>query len=73
EPNKEDLYEISVLTNHFGGRYAVALLLSTLPAPAPVAERAKEMGVFLIDNCKARDAKSMAARFSEMVRKSGRE
>ena len=73
EPNKEDLYEISVLTNHFGGRYAVALLLSTLPAPAPVAERAKEMGVFLIDNCKARDPNSMAARFSEMVRKSGRE
>ena len=73
EPNKEDLYEISVLTNHFGGRYAVPMLLSTLPAPAPVAERAKEMGVFVIDNIKARDAQSTAARFSEMVRKSERE
>ncbi len=73
EPNKEDLYEISVLTNHFGGRYAAALLLSTLPAPGPVAERAKEMGVFVIDNIKGRSPHQMAQRFAELVKKTERE
>lgn len=69
EPNKDDLYEISVLTRHFGGKYAAAILLCTLPASSPVATRAKEMGVFMIDNVKARDEKSMMHRFAEIVSK----
>ncbi len=73
EPNKDDLYEISVLTRHFGGKYAVPMLLCTLPAPSPVRERAKEMGIFLIDNIKSRGEKSMAQRYAELIRKSKRE
>ncbi len=73
EPNKDDLYEISVLTRHFGGKYAVPMLLCTLPAPSPTRERAKEMGVFLIDNIKNRSEKSMVQRYTEMIRQNRKE
>lgn len=70
EPTKEDMYEISVLTRHFGGKYAVAMLLCTLPASSPVKERAMEMGVVLIDNIRSRTEKSIIHRLAQMVRQS---
>ena len=64
------MYEISVLTRHFGGKYAVAMLLCTLPASSPVKERAMEMGVVLIDNIRSRTEKSIIHRLAQMVRQS---
>ncbi|MBR3179140.1 MAG: hypothetical protein IKF49_06450 [Clostridia bacterium] len=69
EPSKEDLYEISVMTKHFGGKYGIAMLLSTLPAQGSVKERAKEMEVILIDGIGHKNEKGMIARFTEMVGK----
>ena len=68
EPSKEDLYEISVMTKHFGGKYGIGMLLSTLPAQASVKERAREMGVILIDSINHKNEKSLIAKFEEMVR-----
>lgn len=70
EPSKEDLYEITVMARHFGGKYAVPMLLCTQPAQGGVAVRAKEMGVFLIDGIKSRSEKNLIARLSELIRKS---
>ena len=47
---KEFLYEIRTMADHFGGRYAVAMMVSSRETPEPVRERAKEMGVVLVDN-----------------------
>lgn len=70
EPTKDDLYEISVLARHFGGKYAVPMLLSTLPASSSTKERAQEMGVVLIDNIKSKTEKSIVRRLTQMVRQS---
>ena len=70
EPTKDDLYEISVLTRHFGGKYAVPMLLCTLPASSATKERAQEMGVFLIDNIRSKTEKSIILRLTAMVRQS---
>ena len=50
KPTKEYLYEILTMTKQYGGKYAVAVLICSEPAFEPVRERAKEMGVILIDN-----------------------
>ncbi len=47
---KEFLYEIRTMTDHFGGKYAVAMIVSSKETPEPVRERAKEMNVALVDN-----------------------
>ena len=70
EPTKDDLYEISVLTRHFGGKYAVPMLLSTLPASSATKERAQEMAVVLIDNIRNKTEKSIVFRLTQMVRQS---
>lgn len=44
------LYEIMTMTRHFGGAYAVPVLLSTMECGETVRVRAKEMGIILIDN-----------------------
>ncbi len=47
---KEFLYEIRTMADHFGGRYAVAMMVTSRETPEPVRERAKEMNVALVDN-----------------------
>ncbi|MBO5077716.1 MAG: hypothetical protein J5584_09000 [Clostridia bacterium] len=47
---KEFLYEIRTMTDHFGGKYAVAMIVSSKETPEPVRERAREMHVALVDN-----------------------
>ncbi|MGN1399184.1 MAG: hypothetical protein ACI4WG_04205 [Erysipelotrichaceae bacterium] len=48
--NKEYLYEISTIAKQYGGKYAVAVILSTVKALSPVSNRAKQMGIMLIDD-----------------------
>ena len=50
KPTKEYLYEILTMAEQYGGKYAAPVLVSSEPAFEPVRERAKEMGVILIDN-----------------------
>jgi len=45
----EYLYEIMTMTRHFGGRYAIPALVSTVENKPSVRARAAEMGVVLID------------------------
>lgn len=49
EPTKEYLYEIETMRTHFGGKSAVAMLVTTPKALDPVRQRAREMGVVLLD------------------------
>ena len=45
----EYLYEIMTMTRHFGGKYAVPVVASTVENGAVIRARAKEMGIALID------------------------
>lgn len=47
---KEYLYEIMVMARHFGGRYAVPMVFSSMRTGDAVRIRAEEMGVVLLDN-----------------------
>ena len=46
---KEYLYEIMVMTRHFGGIHAVPMVFSTVQVNGAVRARAAEMGVVLLD------------------------
>ncbi len=50
KPTKEYLYEILTMADQYGGDCAIPALICSEPAFGPVRERAKEMGVVLIDN-----------------------
>lgn len=47
---KEYLYEVKVMSKQYGGKYGIAVVLSTRKAIEPVVQRAKEMEIILIDN-----------------------
>ncbi len=49
-PTKECLYEIKVMAQQYGGKYAKAVLVSSLKALEPVTQRALEMDIILIDS-----------------------
>ena len=46
---KEYLYEIMTMTRHYGGAYAIPVMVSTDVGKDGVRARAKEMGVVLVD------------------------
>ena len=56
----EYLYEIMTMTRHFGGRYAVAMLVSASATNQAFRTRAKEMGVVLIDGVKKMTAEEFS-------------
>jgi hypothetical protein len=45
----EYLYEIKTMARRFGGRYAVPAIVSTARHKQPIRDRAKEMGIVLLD------------------------
>lgn len=45
----EYLYEIVTMTRHFGGKYALPVMVSTAENTPAIRERAAEMGVILLD------------------------
>lgn len=49
EIENDYLYEIMTMTRHFGGAYAVPVLISTADSGAALRTRAQEMNVVLID------------------------
>ena len=49
QPTKEFLYEIKVMAQQYGGKYAKAVLVSSSKALEPVVQRALEMDVILLD------------------------
>lgn len=65
---KEYLYEILTMTRHFGGSYAVPVLVSSMRVNHAVRVRAGEMGVVLLDNVRALDAAEFAACLQKTVR-----
>lgn len=68
EITKEYLYEIKTLAEHFGGRYALPMIVSTKSAFQPVRERAKEMHIMMIDDVQSLSLKEYRAAISKTVR-----
>ncbi len=65
--NNEYLYEIATLTRHFGGAYAVPVMVSTRPAKQAVRDRAEEMGVRLIDGVQDKGADRFCADMTRVL------
>ena len=63
KPTKEHLYEILTMSEQYGGKYSIPVLICSEPAFAPVRERAKEMGIVLIDNLLNSSLKTLKAEF----------
>ena len=63
KPTKEFLYEILTMAEQYGGKTAIPALICSEPAFEPVRERAKEMGVILIDNAANLSLKSLKEEF----------
>lgn len=61
---KEYLYEIQAVSRHVGGKYAIPVVMSTVPAFFAVSERAREMGVLLADDLHNASLKSMTTLLS---------
>jgi hypothetical protein len=59
KPTKEHLYEILTMAEQYGGKYAVPVLICSEQAFEHVKERAREMGVILIDNVLNTSLKSL--------------
>lgn len=49
QPTKEFLYEIKVITQQYGGKYAKAILVASEKALEPVKQRALEMDIILLE------------------------
>ena len=65
-PINDHLYEIATMTRHYGGYFATGMLLATEKASPTLRERAKEMGLILIDEIKKKKPEEMAAKFKDL-------
>lgn len=65
---KEFLYEIQTLTLHFGGKYAIPCIVSSLPSDSATKLRAGEMGIILIDHVSDLSLKEMRSQMISMVK-----
>lgn len=63
KPTKEYLYEILTMAQQYGGKHAIPALICSEPAFEPVRERAREMGVILIDNAANLSLKALKDEF----------
>lgn len=59
---KEFLYEIATMARHFGGTYAVPVMISTAKNSEAICARAREMGVVLIDRVRELTAEQFEQR-----------
>ncbi len=62
---KDFLYEIMIMTKHFGGAYAVPVLLSTVENSNALRARAAEMGIVLIDHISTMTAQEFAKKLDK--------
>ncbi len=62
-PQNEHLYEIMIMAKHYGGFYATPMLIATGRATPTVRQRAKEMGIVLIDGIRYLSPKLLAEKF----------
>lgn len=62
-----NMYEINVLASHFGGKYAIPVLVSTKPALQPMKERAKEMHTILIDDVQSMNLKQFKSAIEKSI------
>jgi len=63
----EYLYEIMTMTRHFGGAYAVPMLVSASRTNQSFRTRAKEMGIVLIDGVQKMTAEEFAGRMKQAL------
>ncbi len=64
-PQNEHLYEIMIMTKHYGGHYATPMLLTSGRSSPTVRQRAKEMGVLLIDGIRYLTPKQFSEKFEK--------
>ena len=62
-PQNEYLYEIMTMARHYGGYFARAMMLSSGNASPTVRERAKEMGIILIDGIRKKSFEELVLLF----------
>lgn len=62
-PKNDFLYEISTMASHYGGYYATAMLLSSYRATPAVRQRAKEMGIILMDDIRTLPYEKLVSEF----------
>ena len=65
-PHNEFLYEISTMARHYGGKYAKAVLLSSVFASPGVKKRAEEMGIILMDGLSHCSYQELVLRFRQL-------
>lgn len=64
----ENLYEIMTMTRHYGGAYAVPVMVATVGSKDGVLARAKEMGVVLIDAVEELSADMLSRKMKEALK-----
>ncbi len=62
---KEYIYEIIAMAKHYGGRYAIPVIVTALDSFPAVSERADEMDVILIDRASEKTLKEMKECFTK--------
>ena len=65
--DKDFLYEILTMTHHFGGPYAVPMLISATATKPSFRTRAREMGVVLIDDVHAMPLRELTRRLQQVT------
>lgn len=67
EVENDYLYEIMTMTRHFGGAYAVPVLVSTVENSKALHVRAEEMGIVLIDRVGELTAQQFTKKLCEAI------
>lgn len=62
------LYEIMTMTRHFGGRYARPMLISSVRNRQSIRDRAKEMGIILLDDVASLSLSQLVGRLRSVAR-----
>lgn len=62
-PQNEYLYEIMTMARHYGGFFATPMMLASGTASPTVKERAKEMGIILIDGIRKKSFGELVSLF----------
>ena len=65
-PHNDYLYEILTMTRHFGGLSATPMLIATEKASFALRQRAREMGILLLDDVGKNSTEALAERFRRL-------
>lgn len=67
EPENEYLYEIMTMSRHYGGYFSTPMLISSVSAGPSVRQRAREMGILLIDGVARLSLDALTSRIRRLL------